>query len=213
MKMIARTLEEPAVDECGLMSGVIIEDQMHLEISWDGMIEKVEKLAEFLTAVFGKALADDFAGGDVQGGKKGGGAVAEIIGGASFELAGAQRQNRLGTAQRLDLALFIHAQHQRVDRWAQIQPHDVADLLDQLRVFGQDEALLAMRLEAKSSPDATDAGLAEVELFGQKPSAPMSGAFGTTLQGLGDDFLDALIVNLPWGTHPRFVEKTVQPAR
>jgi len=40
-------------------------------------------------------------------------------------------------AAGLDLALLIHAQHQGVLRRRQVQPGDVADLLDELRVRRQ----------------------------------------------------------------------------
>ena len=46
-------------------------------------------------AVLAVAFADDFAGGDIQGGKERGGAVAIVVVGSALRLSGFHRQNRL----------------------------------------------------------------------------------------------------------------------
>ena len=56
------------------------------------------------------ALANHLAGPGVQSGEEGRGAVAHVIMGAPLHLARAQRQERLGAVQGLDLGLFVHAQ-------------------------------------------------------------------------------------------------------
>ena len=62
----------------------------------------------------GLALGHHCTGGHVQGGKQGGGAVALVVVGNPFHVAQTQRQQRLTSFQRLDLALLVHAQHQGV---------------------------------------------------------------------------------------------------
>ena len=93
--MVARPLEQPAFDEFSFMGGVVIENQMDLEVMRDGLVQEVEKLPELLAAVLGKASPDDLAGGNVKSGKKGGGAMPEVVRCASFDLSGLQGKNGL----------------------------------------------------------------------------------------------------------------------
>jgi hypothetical protein len=60
--------------------------------------------------------------------------MAGVVVGAAFDLAGAHGQQRGGTIQRLNLALFVHAQDQGTLGRVQIKPNDVADLIDKQRV-------------------------------------------------------------------------------
>ena len=48
--------------------------------------------------------------------------------------AGRERQNRLRAIQRLDLALFVYAQHDRAIGRIQVQAHDVPHFLDELEL-------------------------------------------------------------------------------
>lgn len=146
MKMIARALQQPAFDEIGLVRGIVVEHQMDFQTDRDGLVDEIEKLAELLAAMFGKALADDLAGGQIQGRKKTGGAMTKVVRRAPFELAGPHGENGLGTAQGLDLALLVHAEHQGIERRAQIEAHDVAHLLDELRILREHEGFAAVRL-------------------------------------------------------------------
>ncbi len=61
------------------------------------------------------------------------GAMALVVVGAPFGEALLHRQHRRGPIQRLDLGLLIHAQHDRVLRWRQVQTDDIGDLGDQFR--------------------------------------------------------------------------------
>jgi len=70
--------------------------------------------------------------------------------GAPLGHAGHHRQHRGGPVQRLDLGLLIHTQHQRGVRRIQVEPDDVANLVDEQRVGGQFERVGAMRLGQRS---------------------------------------------------------------
>lgn len=48
--------------------------------------------------------------------------------------AGFQRQTRLRAVERLNLALFIHTEHQRFVGWVQVQADYVDEFLNELRV-------------------------------------------------------------------------------
>jgi hypothetical protein len=67
-----------------------------------------------------------FAGSHIQGGKQRRGAVTCVVVGTPLGLSWSHRQRRLRAIERLDLALFISAQHQRPFRWVDIQAADVA---------------------------------------------------------------------------------------
>ena len=53
-----------------LVSAVVIQDQMNVEMSRDLPVDLSQKAQEFLMAVLAVASADDFARGDIQGGKE-----------------------------------------------------------------------------------------------------------------------------------------------
>ena len=74
-------------------------------------LEKGQELDVGVTRVAG--VGGDLAGGDLQRGEQAGGAVANVIVGLLLGNALAQRQNRLGPIQRLDLAFLIDAEHDR----------------------------------------------------------------------------------------------------
>jgi hypothetical protein len=57
--------------------------------------------------------------------------VPLVVMGHALDIAGAQRQQRLGALQRLHLALLIHAQDQGLVRWLQVEPDHIAQLLDE----------------------------------------------------------------------------------
>src|SRR5215218_7766280 len=72
-----------------------------------------------------------------------------------------QRQARLGTVERLDLALLIHRKHQRLVRRIEIQADDVLHLLGKALVVRQLEAFPLMRLELVRLPDPLHTAIAE----------------------------------------------------
>ena len=69
-----------------------------------------------------------------------------------------QRQPGLCAVQRLHLALLVAAQHQRMLGRGHVQPHDVFELLDELRVTRDLEAAHDVRLQAVGLPVPHDAG-------------------------------------------------------
>ena len=69
----------------------------------------------------GLALGEDRAGSDVERGKQGGRAVADVIVGDALDIAQSHGQHGLGAVQGLNLALLIDAQHQGMIGRVQIQ--------------------------------------------------------------------------------------------
>ena len=72
------------------------------------------------------------------------------------------RQAGLRTVERLDLALFVDREHQRLVRRIEVEADDILHLLDEPLVVRQLESLHTVRLEFVRLPDALHAGVAEV---------------------------------------------------
>ena len=98
--------------------------------------------------------ADDGAVEHVEGGEQGGGAVALVVVGHGAEPPLLHRQAGLGAVERLDLALLVDRQHDGMGRRVDIEPDDVAQLVDELRIVGELELPPAVRLQAVRLPDA-----------------------------------------------------------
>jgi len=71
--------------------------------------------------------------------------------GAPFGQPGHHRQHRRGAVQGLDLGFLVYAQHQRLFRRIQIQPDDVADLVDELRIVADLERIDQVRFEPEGA--------------------------------------------------------------
>src|SRR5262245_24833242 len=159
--MKARPLTEPASDQRCLVRGVVVEDEMDVEVQWHRVIDGVEKLAELHGAMAAMTPADHRAGLDVQCREERRRAMAQVVMGAAFGLARAHRQQWLRAIQRLDLRLLIGTQHEGAVRRIQVEPDDIAHLLHKERVLRKLEGFRPMRLQAEGAPDATDRALAQ----------------------------------------------------
>jgi hypothetical protein len=107
---------------------------------------------EVAAAVAFLASTDHLPIKDVESGEQSRGPVALVIMGLAFRQAGAQRKNRRGAIERLDLALLIDAQDQCTAGRVQVEAHDVAHFFFELRIVGQFEAFHTMRLDVVALP-------------------------------------------------------------
>ena len=73
-------------------------------------INPLKKANKFLMPMSGHAVTNDFAIKHAQGSEKCSSAVAFVIVGLASRQPGAQGQQRPGSVQRLNLALFVNAQ-------------------------------------------------------------------------------------------------------
>ena len=99
-----------------------------------------------------------------------------VVMGAALDLPGTHGQQRLAAVERLNLRFFVEAQHHGVRGRIDVQPHEVADLLDQQRVRRQLKGRAAMRLETKGFPDALDRHAAHPGGDRHRAGAPVGGA-------------------------------------
>ena len=138
------------------VGGIVVDDQMDIKASRYGLIDAFEKLKKFLMTVACLALRQDGAGGDVESGKQGGGAMANVVVGHSFDVSKSHGQHGLGPVEGLNLRLLIDRQHDRVVRRVQIEPHHIPYFFNEERIAGELEVLAPVGLNGKRSEDAMD---------------------------------------------------------
>ena len=113
--------QKPRPNFLGLVGGIVVQHQMDGKIGGNNTIDLIQEFAELDGAMVWPAPADHRSRSDVQGREKAGRAMAFVIVGATLNLTGQHRKDRLATAQRLNLTLLIHAQHQRMMGRVQVQ--------------------------------------------------------------------------------------------
>jgi hypothetical protein len=178
---------QPALHSRCLVGGVVVEDQMQIEMGGGLAIDRLEEGQELVCPMAGQTFADDFAGRDVERGKERRGAVALIIMGHGSGAAFLQRQARLGPVECLNLAFLVDGQHKRPLRRVEVQADDVLDLNGEVGIGRNLETFDEMRLEIVFGPDALHARMADANLFGHGAHAPVRGVDGTLFHGLLDD--------------------------
>jgi hypothetical protein len=137
--------------------------------------------------------------------------VPLVVVGCALGGAGQHRQNRPGAIQRLNLRFLIHAQHHGTLGRVEIQAADVIDLLDELRVSGELELLLTVRLQAERLPGPPHRILRDAQMRGQRPGGPVRRVLRRALQRGDHDPLDLLIGDRPGPSRPRLVQQALKP--
>ena len=120
MQVISRPLSQSALDGGGLVGSVVVQDQVHVEVRGYGCIDPVEEAPELRGSVSAVAGADD--------------------------LPRAHGQQWGRPLQGLDLGFIVDTQHQGPLGWIEVDPDDVADLLDEQGIGRKLERLGPMRL-------------------------------------------------------------------
>src|SRR5215468_7976137 len=103
---------EPSMNQGGLVSAVVVEDQVEVEVGRHGGVDGIEELPELHGSVSTVALSDDRACLNIQRSKQRRGPVATIVVSAPFDLPRPHRQKRLRAIEGLDLRLLIDREHQ-----------------------------------------------------------------------------------------------------
>jgi len=110
---------------------------------------------------------------DLQGSEQLHGSVALVVVSAPLDLAGAEREHRLGPVERLDLGFLIYAQHDRVLRRIEVQSDHVDHLGDEVGIGRAREGTEAMRLQPVLTEDLVHGVPSDAGCLGQGPHAPM----------------------------------------
>ena len=121
-----------------------------------GFVDLSQEALKLSRAVSVVAFSKDGSGGHIQSGEERCGPVSFVLVSVAFWVARPERQEGLCPIESLNLALFVHAEHHCAIGGIEVQPDNVANLVDQLGIFRESEALSAVRLKAEGAPNATD---------------------------------------------------------
>jgi hypothetical protein len=80
----ARMPDQPAADGRSLVRGVVVQDEVDVELGRHLPIDALQELAELHCPVPAMELPDHFPAGNVEGGEQRGGAVTGVVVGAAF---------------------------------------------------------------------------------------------------------------------------------
>jgi hypothetical protein len=86
---------------------------MGVHVGRNGGVDRIQEAPKLDGAMARRAPRDHFPAGNIEGGEERGGPVSLVIMGAALGLARAQRQERRGAVERLDLRLLVDAQDER----------------------------------------------------------------------------------------------------
>ena len=164
-----------------LVGGVVVEDDVHGRFSRHLRFNCIQKADELLVTMALHATADDLAFEHVESGEQRCCPVAFIVVGHRSGAALLHRQTRLGAIQRLDLRFLIDRENDGMSGWINVEPDNVTQLVDELRIVGELELLHFMRLKAVSAPNALDGTGADADCFrhqGGGPVGRLGGRFG-----------------------------------
>src|SRR5882757_466009 len=212
MNLKSRPLCQPESYFGMLVSGIVIDDEMDRKISGHDLIDAFEEGKKLLMAMAWFAFGEYRPGGDVEGGKEGGRAMANIVMSDPFHVAQADRQHRLGTVQSLNLGLLIDRQDDSVIGRVQIKTHHISDLFHEEGITGQLEIPGPVRLDGERPEDSMHGGFRQAIGIGCLPDAPVTSGRWLVLQRAPEQECDLLIRDRPGTARPEFIIKTTQAA-
>jgi len=118
-------LGEPGLNVGVLVGGVVIDDQMQLQVLGRLAVDQTQKLQPLLVAMPLLAQRDDRAVEGVERSEEGRCAVPLVVVRHGAGAPALHRQARLGAVERLDLALLVAAEHDGVLGRVEVKPHDI----------------------------------------------------------------------------------------
>ena len=143
---------QEALDRFSLMSREVVGNNMNLSVgglSGDHLAQELYKLS---TGMAVGCLAQDFAGGRVQGRIERKSAVAKVFESVTFGPSGRERQDGIQTIKGLNGALFIDTENSRMGRRLQVETDDSGRLLLKLWVIADHVVATPVRLQPRLSP-------------------------------------------------------------
>ena len=167
--------QQPALDLGGLVGRDVVDDEMDVEVVGHRAIDQVQEPPELDGPVALGHVGDDVPRGHVERGVEVGGAVAHVVVGASFGEPRAKREHRRGAVEGLDLGLLVDAEHEGGIGRVDVEPDDVAHLVDEERVGRELEGVDQVGFEPEGPPDPADRRLAHPRRLGHGPRRPVGG--------------------------------------
>lgn len=185
---------QPGFDFGMFVGGVVIDDQMHVEVFGHIGVDVSQEGEEFLMSMACLALGDDFTVSDIECREQRGGAMTHVVVGDPLDVAESHGQHGLSSVERLNLTFLVDAQHHSMIGWIQVQADDVAHLLDEEGVIGELEVALPMRLHPKQLEPALHGALRDAGMFCHRAHAPVRIGGWACLQGGVDHLRHPFVV-------------------
>ncbi len=205
MEAPARMSAKPRPNFRVLVGGVVVEDDVN-ELSGRNLgLDGVQEADKLLMAMALHIAADDGSVEDVERGEQRRRAIAFVVMGHRAGAAFLQGQTGLCAVERLDLALLIDRQHDGVRRRIDIEPDDIAQFVDELRIVRKLELPDPMRLKAMGAPDALDRADGNADLFRHHGGGPVRRLGGRIGQGCRHHALNDLQAERRYARRPRLV--------
>src|SRR3990170_406729 len=104
VQMKARALDQPAMDQRGFVSAVVVQNQVNLKRAGDLSIDGVKERTKLHGSMSTMQLTNNFTAFGVQRSEQGSGAVAGVARGTPLRFTGAPGEQRLGAVQSLNLS-------------------------------------------------------------------------------------------------------------
>ena len=168
----ARVSVEPLTHLRMLVDGVVVEDHVHKLSGRHLSLNSIQEANELLVTMALHTSANDLSFEHVESSEQRRCSVALVVMGHRAGAAFLHRQAGLGAVEGLDLRL-----HRPRARWhgrrIDIEPDNIAQLVDELRVVGELELLDPVRLQTMRAPDALDGAWADTDYFRHHGSGPM----------------------------------------
>src|SRR5471032_142100 len=130
-----------------LVGGIVVEDHVHDLSGWHLRLNRVQEVDELLVTMALHTSADDLAFEYIESGEQRCRTVALVVVGHRAGSAFLHRQAWLGSIERLDLGLFVDREHDGMGGRIDIEPDNIAQLVDELRIAGELELLDPVWLE------------------------------------------------------------------
>jgi hypothetical protein len=169
------------------MRRVVVHNQMNIELSRNGAIDMLQEFDELFMPVTGQATLNDFPRERVESGEQGRCPVSSVFVRLTRRGAFPQRQDRRSSLQSLNAALFVDTQDDRIGRWIHVQPDDIPELINEVRVRAKLEVLNSMRLQIMCAPQPVNCTAAHAKATGHLITCPLSGIFGRGLHRRRND--------------------------
>jgi class 3 adenylate cyclase len=171
----ARVPRQPLLNLGVAVRGVVVHDQMQRQMLGRAAIDEPQELEPFTVAMPRLAHRDHAAVERVERCEQRCRAMALVVVGDGAGTPALHRQTRLRAVQRLDLALLIATEHEGMLGRVQVQPHDIDQLVLEVRIARDLEGPAEVRLQAVALPDPTHGRGTRAQVLGQRAGAPVRG--------------------------------------
>lgn len=118
----ARSCSEPSSHLVVFVGRVVVDDQMHVELLGDSLVDATQELQELLMAMALFAVRHDAPRRNIQGREQRGRTVPNVVMRNAFDVTEAEGEQRLGSIECLDLAFLVDTQHHGVIRGLRYRP-------------------------------------------------------------------------------------------